>query len=124
MKKATYKVLLAITSLTIIGEIASIILWALNPTLPSGLTMRFSLAVDYTIAVGNAAIMIIFNSLSLFLIKRKNKKGCLLLILISIINRVVSHFIFIGGAHLFGVAWTAVLILFAYLEYKRLSVRD
>ena len=124
MQNATHKILLTLTSLTIIGEIASIILWTLNPTLPSGLMMRFSLAIDYIIAIANAAIMIIFNSLSLFLIIRKNKKGCILLILISIINRVFSHFIFIGGAHLFSVAWTAVLILFAYLEYKRLSARD
>lgn len=124
MQNAPYRVLLTIISLTIIGEIASIILWTLNPTLPSGLMMRFSLAVDYTIAVANASIMIIFNSLSLFLIIRKNKKGCLLLILISIMNRAVSHFIFIGGAHLFGVAWTAVLIIFAYFEYNKLSTRD
>ncbi len=121
MQNTTYRILLTITSLTIIGEIASIFLWTLNPTLPSGLVMRFSLAVDYTIAVVNAAIMIIFNSFSLFLIIRKNKKGCLLLISVSIINRVFSHFIFIGGAHLFSIAWTAVLILFAYFEYKRLS---
>ncbi len=124
MQNATHRILLTITSLTIIGEIASIILWTLNPTLPSGLMMRFSLAVDYTIAVANAAIMIIFNSFSLFLIIRKNKKGSILLILISIINRVVSHFIFIGGAHLFGIAWTAVLILFAYLEYNKLNALD
>ena len=124
MQNATHKILLTLTSLTIIGEIASIILWTLNPTLPSGLMMRFSLAIDYIIAIANAAIMIIFNSLSLFLIIRKNKKGCILLILISIINRAFSHFIFIGGAHLFSVAWTALLIIFAYLEYKRLSARD
>jgi hypothetical protein len=121
MQDLKHKILLVLTALTIIGEVASIILWTINPTLPTGQQIRFTLAADYTIAVANAAIFVALNLLAFVLIIRRNKKGPILLIAISIINRVISHPIFIGGAHLIFVTWTALLIIFAYLDYRKLS---
>ena len=115
----SHKILLILTTLTITGEILSILLWALNPTLPSGLQIRFSLSVDHTIAETNAAIMTALNSLALLLIVRKNRKGAIFLIVISIANRIVSGYIFIGGIHLFSMIWTIILIVFAYLDIKK-----
>jgi len=113
--------LLVLTALTIVGEVASIILWTANPTIPSGQEIRFTLAVDYRIAVANAAVFAALNFVALVWVLRRNKKGALFLIAVSIINRVISHPIFIGGAHLIFVTWTVLLVIFAYLEYRRLS---
>jgi hypothetical protein len=79
------------------------------------------LAVDYTIAVANAAVFAVLNLVAFMWIKRRNKNGPLFLITISIINRLISHPIFIGGAHLVFITWTLLLIIFAYLDYRKLS---
>jgi heme/copper-type cytochrome/quinol oxidase subunit 4 len=120
MQDLKHKILLALTALTIIAEIASIILWTANPTIPLG-QARITLAVDYTIAVANAAVFAVLNLVAFMWIKRRNKNGPLFLITISIINRLISHPIFIGGAHLVFITWTLLLIIFAYLDYRKLS---
>ena len=43
------------------------------------------------------------------------------LITISIINRVLSSLLFIGGAHAILITWTALLVIFSYAEYRGLS---
>jgi hypothetical protein len=121
MQDGKHKVLLALTALTIIGELVSIILWTANPTLPSGQHVRFTLAVDYIYAVANASVFLILNIVAFVWIYRRNKLGPLFLIAISVINRVVSHGIFIGGAHLFFIAWTVLLVVFAYLDYRKIA---
>jgi hypothetical protein len=118
MQNSTHKILLVLVTLTIIGEATSIILWAVNPTIPSGQKIRFTLAVDYTIAIANAAIFTILNLLALYWIIRRNKKGPIFLIVISIINRLISQPIFIGGIHLIFVSWTALIVIFAFLVYR------
>jgi hypothetical protein len=121
MQDLKHKVLLVLTALTIIGEVASIILWTLNPTIPSGQSIRFTLAVDYTIAVANAAIFTALNLIAFVWILRRNKIGPVFLIAISILNRVISHPIFIGGVHLIFLTWTVILVILAYLDYRKLA---
>ena len=113
MQGSTHKILLILVALTIIGEFASIILWAVNPTIPSGQKIRFTLAADYTIAIANAAVFASLNILAFIWIVRKSRKGPIFLIAISIINRAISHPIFIGGAHLIFVTWTSLIVIFA-----------
>ena len=119
MQDSTNKILLVLVALTIIGEVASIILWAANPTIPSGQQIRFTLAADYTIAIANAAAFTVLNLLAFYWIVRRNKKGPIFLIAISIINRLISQPIFIGGIHLIFVTWTALIVIFAYLAYRK-----
>ena len=121
MQDLAHKILVVLTTLTIIGEIASIALWIINPPLGTNPNARFTLAVDYTIAVANAAVFVVLNLIALVLVIRRNKMGPIFLMAISIINRIVSHPIFIGGAHLIFISWTVLLIIFAYLDYKKLS---
>jgi hypothetical protein len=120
MQNLVHKVLLVITALTIIGEVVSIFLWIRNAPMGGEPFARFSLAVDYTIAVANAAVFAVLNIIALVWIIRKNKIGSLFLIAISIINRVISDPIFIGGAHGIFITWTALLVVFAYLDYRKL----
>jgi hypothetical protein len=120
MQNILHKILIALTAMTIIAEVGSIILWVVNPTLSLG-QARFSLAVDYTMAVASAAIFAILNSIALIWIVRRNRAGPLFLIAVSIVNRAISHFFFIGGAHLLFITWTALLVIFAYFDYRKLS---
>ena len=120
MQNLRDKILLALTAITIIGEVGSIILWTINPTIPLG-QARSTLAVDYKIAVANAAVFAALNLIAFVWIMRRNKKGPLFLIVISIVNRVISHPIFIGGAHPVFITWTILLTVFAYLDYRKLS---
>ncbi len=121
MQDSSHKILLVLTALTIIGEVASIILWITNHPVGSEPYARFSLAVNYTIAVADAAVFAFLNLIALIWIVRKNKIGPLFLIGISIINRLISEFIFIGGIHGIFVTWTAILVIFAYFDYRKLS---
>jgi hypothetical protein len=121
MQDLKHKILLVLTALAIVGEVASAILWTANPTIPSGQSIRFTLAVDYTIAVADAAVFAFLNLVAFVWIRRRNTNGHLFIIAISIINRLLSQPIFIGGIHLIFVTWTALLIIFAYLDYRKLS---
>jgi hypothetical protein len=121
MQKLRHKILLVLAALTIIGEVASIILWIANRPVAGFSTSRFSLAVDYKIAVANAAVFIVLNLVGFVLIFRRDKTGPLFLIAISILNRVISYSIFIGGAHGIFITWTALLVIFAYGEYRGMS---
>ena len=81
------------------------------------------MAVDYTIAVANAAVFAVLTFAALVWIIRRNKMGPLFLTAISIINRVISHPIFIGGAPVL-VTWTVLLVIFAYVDYRKLSKQN
>jgi hypothetical protein len=123
MRHLKHKILLVLIALTIIGEVASIILWTANPTIPTGENIRYTLKIEYAIAIVNAAAFAILNSVALIWIVRRNKMGPLFLIVISIINRLISEPIFVGGIHLVFVTWTAQLVIFAYIEYRGLNNR-
>ena len=120
MRDLAHKILSVLTAITIVAEVGSIILWIANPTIPMG-QARVTLAVDYKIAVASATIFAILNSIALFWIIKRKKIGPIFFISISIINRGVSILFFIGGAHLVFITWTILLIIFAYLDYRKLS---
>lgn len=120
MQDLKHKSLLVLLTLTIIGEVASIILWTVNPSIGPQQSVRFTLNVDYTIAVVNAAIMVVLNIMALFWVRKENKWGPIFLIIISVGNRVASHPIFIGGTHLIFVSWTVILVILSYFEYQRI----
>jgi hypothetical protein len=87
IQNLTHKILLVLTALTIIGEIASIFLWTTNHPVAGEPYARFSLAVNYTIAVADAALFSVLNLIALIWIVRRKKISPLFLIGISVINR-------------------------------------
>jgi hypothetical protein len=109
-----HKILLILMAITIIGEIASIIIWTTNPS------QRFTI-LNYELGIANAAIMIALNLIALFGIIKGKKWAPLYFIAISIGNRLLSQPLFHGGIHLIFVTWTAQLVIFAYNEYRSLS---
>jgi hypothetical protein len=121
MRDLQHKILLILVAVTIIGEVVSIILWIRNGPMGGEPYARFSLAVDYRIAIVNAAVFSVLNLIALIWIIRRNRIGPLFLIAISIINRVISDPIFIGGVHGIFITWTVILVIFAYLDYRKLA---
>jgi hypothetical protein len=121
MQGLTHKILLVLTALTIIGEVVSIFLWTTNHPVGGEPYARFSLAVNFTIAVADAAVFAVLNLFALVWIVTRKRVGLLFLIGISIINRLISEFIFIGGIHGIFLTWTAILVIFAYFDYRKLS---
>ena len=120
MKDLQHKILLILTAITVIAEIVSIVLWTINPKIPLG-QARVTLAVDYRIAVADAAVFAVLNLSAYVLIIRRNKIGIIFFIASSIVNRIISFQLFIGGAHLVFIAWTAILVIFIYLDYRKLT---
>ena len=123
MRDLQHKILLILVGITIIAEVASIIFWTVNPTIPLG-KARVTLAVDFRIAVANAVVFVALNLMAFLWIVRRNKTGPLFLIAISIINRVISDPIFIGGAHIVFITWTVLLVIFSYLDYRKISKQE
>jgi hypothetical protein len=121
MRDLKRKILLILTAITIIGEIASIILWITNRPIGGEPYARFTLAVDYRIAVADAAVFAALNIVGLIWIIKRNKNGALLLITNAILNRIISYPLFIGGAHGIFITFTTILVIFAYVEYRGLS---
>ncbi|MGO8805829.1 MAG: hypothetical protein ACLQO7_04395 [Candidatus Bathyarchaeia archaeon] len=69
----------------------------------------------------DAVAAIPLNLLALFWIVKRKSWGPILLIIISVGNRLLSQFMFIGGIHLIFVTWMALLLVFAYVELRGLS---
>lgn len=114
MTDRNHKILLTLLALTIVGEIASIIVWYTQPDL------RLTLIVNYQIASLAAAIAAILNIIALIDVLRKSKWGPILVIAISIPNRILGLFLFLSPAStgVFAI-WTLLLVVFAYLDYKK-----
>ena len=121
MREISHKILLILVAFTIIGELASIILWTTNRPVAGQSSARFSLVVDYRIAVANAAVFTALNLAAFALIFKRNKTGPLFLMAIALINRAISIPIFEGGAHGIFITWTTLLVIFAYVEYRGLK---
>lgn len=117
MRELKHKILLALIAATVIGELGSIFLWVTNRPVAGEPYARFSLAVDYRLAVVDAAVFAALNILAFVWIQRKNKIGAPFLIAILILNRGLSSLLFIGGAHAILITWTALLVIFSYAEY-------
>lgn len=110
-----HKILLILIAITIIGEVLAIILWT------TGLPELRDTILDVQLGIINAAIMIPLNLIALFGIIKRKKWAPLYFIAISIGNRLWSQPLFDGGIHMIFVTWTALLVIFAYNEYRGLS---
>jgi hypothetical protein len=116
MTNRDYKILMILLAITIVGEVASIAIWYSLPD------MRMTLIVDYTTASVAAAVAAVLNIVALIGVLRKSKWGSLLVIAVSIPNRIIGLFIFETPATtgIFAI-WTALLVIFAYMNYREIT---
>ena len=112
-------ILMVLVKLQIIGSLASIVIWYTQ------LDIRMTLVVDYTLASTVAFVVAILNIEALSNIKKKEKEGPLLVIGITITNRIFGFFFFeVNALQAVFIAWSAVLIVFAFIDYKQFSKKE
>jgi hypothetical protein len=108
-----------LVTLSIIGGLASILIWYTQPD------MRMTLVVDYNEAIIAAAIVAVLNIVALISLKMKMKWGPILVIAITIPNRILGFFHFeVSAGQVIFIVWSVILVVFALLAYKQLTKRQ
>lgn len=103
-----------LVTLSIIGGLASIVIWYTQPD------MRMTLVVDYNEAIIAAAVVAVLNILALIGLKMKMQIGPLAVIAITIPNRILGYFHFeLAAGQVVFIAWSAILIIFALLDFMQ-----
>ncbi len=130
------RILMFFVAVNIIGDIGNIIAWYVSPDMQSSIIggniggvefnggLIFSVAgATATWAIGTAvlAIAAVVYAVALRGLKKKQKSAALLVIVISIVNRVIAAFLFeFSAAFAFWAVWTAILVVTAYLDMRKL----
>jgi hypothetical protein len=108
-----------LVTLSIIGGVASIIIWYTQPD------MRMTLVVDYNEAIIAAAVVAVLNIVAIISLKMKIKWGPILVIAITIPNRILGFFHFeVSVGQVIFIAWSVILVVFALLDYKQLTKKQ
>ena len=112
-------ILMVLVTLSIIGGLASIVVWYTQAD------MRMTLVVDYNEAIIAAAIVVVLNIVAFVSIRMKMKWGPLLIIAITIPNRILGFFHFeVSAGQVLFIGWSAILIIFALLDYMQLTKKE
>jgi len=111
--------LMVLVTLSIVGGLASILIWTTQPDL------RMTLIVDSNEAIIVAAVVAILNIGALISIRKKMKWGPLLVIAITIPNRIIGYFHFeLDAGQAIFIGWSTILIIFALLDYMQLAKKE
>ncbi len=130
-----YLVLTVFIVLSIIGEVGNVVFWWANPssqislvggtigdvTSPGGILFD-SVGAANALIIGSALLIVVaaVYAVSLFGLAKNQKWAPLLVIAISIVNRILALVIFyISPAYAFWAAWTVILVVLGFLEYKK-----
>ncbi len=136
-KNRVHLVLTAFVVLSIIGEVGNVVFWWVNPssqislvggtigdvTSPGGILFD-AVGGANALVIGSVLLLVVaaVYAVSLFGLVKNQKWAPLLVIAISVINRVFALVIFyISPALAFWAAWTVILVVLGFLEYKRLA---
>ena len=121
-------VLIIFVLINIIGEVGNVAFWFASES-SRGTSLNTSLLANY-LGVGSAlfaasailTVVALIYAISLFGLFKAQKWAPLLVVGISIINRILALLIyFISPAFAFWAVWTAILIVFSYIDYQKLT---
>lgn len=122
-----HRILMLLVLINILGDIGNIASWYSNPdsriSLNGGIIASFA-GTENALAAGTIilAVVVIIYVVALSGLFKKMKWAALLVIAISVVNRVLALFIFaFGSAYAFWAVWTIILVIFAFLDYRQLS---
>ncbi len=129
-KNRVNTILIILVLVNIIGDIGNIIVWYADPS-----SRDLSLNTGYIANVAGTesallagaiilAVVSIIYLAALFGLFKKLTWAPLLVIAISIANRVIAAFLYLFSAAFFvWVIWTAILVVVAVLDYRRLFAK-
>ena len=110
---------MVLVPLAIIGALASIGIWYTQPD------KRNTLVVDYNDAIISTAVVAVLNIVALVSLNTKVKWRPLIVITITIPNRILGFFHFeVATGQVLFVAWSVILIIFALLDYMQSTKKD
>ncbi len=132
-----HRILTIFVIINIIGEVGNVIAWwavpsmqiSLNGGTLNGVTSPPSILSDAVgaqnaLIIGSVLLLAVAAVYAYSLLGLRNKKpsAALLVIGISIVNRVIALFIFaISEAFIFWAMWTVILVVVSYLDWKKLK---
>lgn len=119
--------LILLVGINIIGDIGNIALWNADPSLQESLIGGYIASLvgaENALTAGTAilAIVAIIYIASILGLLKKQKWGPLLVIAISIANRVIAVFLYQFNEFFFvWFAWTIILLVVAFLDFRKIS---
>ncbi len=130
-------VLVAFILLNIIGDIGNVIFWFASPASKisliggtlEGVAMEGGIinhlvGSNNALMIGSAILLIVALAYlaALFGLLKEQKWATLLVVMISIVNRVIAVFLYqFSAAFFFWAAWTVILVTIGYLDYRKLE---
>lgn len=134
-----HKILMLFVAINIIGEVGNVIAWWVVPSMQislnggelNGVT---SPASFLSTAVGREGALIIGSVLllvvaatytySLIGLRKKQPQTPLIIIGVSVVNRVIAVFVFaLNEAFIFWAIWTVILVVVGYLDWSKMKTR-
>jgi hypothetical protein len=132
-----HKLLMLFVAINIIGEIGNVIAWWAVPSMQislnggelNGVTSPPSLLSSWVgsqnaLIIGSVVLLAVAGTYAYSLIglRKKQQQAPIAVIIISIVNRIIALFIFaISEAFIFWAVWTAILVVFSYLDWQKLK---
>lgn len=124
----TYKLLIAFVAINIIGDIGNVVFWWVNPdsralSLNTGI-IGTAAGVDAALIAGSVTLIVVaaIYAAGLYGLVKKKLWSPLLIIAISIANRVLALFLYlISPAFAFWAVWTVILVVLSYLVWQKMK---
>ncbi len=122
------KILMLFIAINIIGDVGNVVFWLVNPdsramSLNTGF-IGVAAGVDGALIAGSIILLVVaaLYAVSLFGLIKKQAWAPLLVIAISIANRVLALVLYaISAAFLFWAVWTVILVVLAYLVWRKMK---
>jgi glucan phosphoethanolaminetransferase (alkaline phosphatase superfamily) len=124
------RILVLLVILNILGDISNIAVWLATPS-----SRGFSLNTGYiadkvgssnALVAGSAILLIVAlcYAVAAFGLSKKRKWAPLLVIAVSVVNRLLTLVIYVWNIYFFlFLAWTIILIIVTLLDYRKISVK-
>jgi len=123
-----HKILIIFVALNIIGDIGNVAFWWVNPSSrDASLNTGYiaSIAGNENALIAGTVILLVVSMVyaaALFGLLKKMAWAPLMVIVISVVNRVIAlPLYFISPAFAFWAVWTVILVVVSYLDWKKLK---
>ena len=125
-----HTILILFVAINIIGDIGNVVFWWTNPSSrDSSLNIGYIASVagnDNALIAGTLILLVVsaVYAVALFGLLKKMTWAPLLVIAISIANRVIAlPLYYFSPAFAFWAVWTAILVILSYLDWKKLKAQ-
>jgi len=131
-----HKLLILFVAVNIIGEVGNVIAWWAVPSMQISLNggtlndvtsppsiLSNAVGSQNALIIGSVLLLAIAGSYAYTLIglRKKQPKAPLMVIAISVVNRILALVIFaISAAFVFWAVWTVILVVFSYLDWQKI----